>query len=50
LVSAISLIAIQLVLSIFKVTNSSIPTNILLTIYWVFMIYRVKIVMKGFKK
>jgi len=50
LVSAISLIVIQLVLSIFKFTNSSIPTNILLTIYWVFMIYRIKIVMKGYKK
>lgn len=50
LVSAISLIVIQLILSIFKVTNSSMPTNILLTIYWIFMIYRIKIVMKGYKK
>jgi hypothetical protein len=50
LISAILLIGVQLILSIFKVANSSIPTNILLTIYWTFMIYRVKIVMKGYKK
>jgi hypothetical protein len=50
LMSAISLIFLQLILSIFKVASSSIPTNTLLTIYWVFMIYRVKIVMKGYKK
>ena len=50
LFTAIGLILFNVVLIFFDIRMSSIPNNILLIIYWVLMIYRVKVVMSGYKK
>jgi hypothetical protein len=47
---AIGLILFDVVLIFFDIGMSSIPNNILLIIYWLLMIYRVKVVMRGYKK
>jgi len=47
---AIGLILFDVVLIFFDIRMSSIPNNILLVIYWLLMIYRIKVVMKGYKK
>lgn len=43
----IGLVILDVSLILFDIKVSSIPNNILLTIYWCLMIYRVKVVMRG---
>lgn len=46
----IGLIVFDISMIFFDIRVSSIPNNILLTIYWCLMIYRVKVVMRGTSK
>ena len=48
LIVSISLIFINIFLSFFDIKITSIPANILLSIYWSMMVYRVKISLKGY--
>lgn len=45
---SISLIFLNIVLSFFDIKITSIPSNILLSIYWLMVVYRVKISLKGY--
>lgn len=47
---SIGFIILSIVLSIFQIDFSTILTNILLSIYWVLSIFRLKSVMSGNKK
>lgn len=50
LITSISLIVLNVILSFFDIKITSIPANFLLGIYWFFMIYRVRIANSGYKK
>lgn len=50
LITSISLTVLNVILSFFGIKITSIPANLLLVIYWFFMIYRVRIANSGYKK